>query len=487
MGLTRRDILAGLGAAAATGAAGAEAPLRVPRPPARGTDMSRAAVDAASSLVTRSGLSGQVAYAVADAGTGEILESRNAGLPLPPASTAKVLTTLYGLDKLGPDHRFETRLLATGPVQDGRIMGDLVLAGGGDPVLDTRDLMELAASLKEAGIREVGGQLKVWTGALPGIYEIDGEQPDHVAYNPAVSGLNLNFNRVHFGWSREGSSYQVSMDARAGRYIPGVQMARMEVVDRRGPVYTYEQGEGRDDWTVARGALGQSGARWLPVRHPGLYAGEVFQVLARSQGIMSRGAVGIAGAPEGRELAVRRSAELQPILMGMLEHSTNLTAEATGLGAALSDDPQVATLAASAGRMSEWLAARHGLEATALEDHSGLGDDSRATARDMVRAMLASQEEGRLRPLLKPFRIEDRRFDVAAKTGTLNFVSALTGFVSGPGDRDLAFAILTGDLPRRDALTVAERERPAGGRRWIGASKWLQRALLERWGALYTL
>ncbi len=486
MRLTRRDILAGLGATAAL-PAGAGAPVRTPRPPARGEGVAAQPVDAGGELVARSGLTGAVAYAVADAATGEILEARQPGLALPPASTVKTLTTLYALERLGPAHRFQTRLLAGGPVRNGRIHGDLILAGGGDPVLDTRDLMEMAAALKERGIREVGGKLKVWIGALPRIYEIDGEQPDHVGYNPSICGLNLNFNRVHFGWTRQGSDYRVSMDARSGRYIPGVEVARMRVVDRKGPVYTYEQAENRDDWTVARFALGQEGARWLPVRHPGLYAGEVFQVLARSQGIMSRGAVEIADAAEGEELVSRRSAALEPILEGMLTHSTNLTAEVAGLGAALAEGPPVGTLAASAGRMSDWLAARHGLEATRLEDHSGLGDDSVVTARDMVRAMLASQETGRLRPLLKPFRVEDRRFEVAAKTGTLNFVSALTGFVTGPKDRPLAFAILTGDIPRRDALSVAERERPAGGRRWIGASRWLQRALLERWGALYTV
>ncbi len=484
MGLTRRDILAGLGALAAT-AAGADAPVRVPRPPARGTGAAPASVDAAGSLVSRSGLSGQVGFAVADAATGEILEARNPDLALPPASTAKTLTTLYALDRLGPEHRFTTRLMAGGPVRNGRIEGDLILAGGGDPVLDTRDLMEMVATLKDLGVREVGGRLKVWTGALPNIYEIDGEQPDHVGYNPAICGLNLNFNRVHFGWDRKGSSYQVSMDARAGRYVPGVQVARMQVVDRSGPVYTYEQADRRDDWTVARAALGQSGARWLPVRHPGLYAGEVFQVLAWSQGIMSGGAVEIADSDAGEALVARRSQPLRPILKGMLEHSTNLTAEVSGLGASLSGGGPVGSLAGSAGRMSDWLAATHGLERTRLEDHSGLGDDSRATARDMVRAMLASQDRGELRPLLKPFHVEDRRFDVAAKTGTLNFVSALTGFVSGPSGRPLAFAILTADIPRRDALSVAERERPAGGRRWIGASKWLQRELLERWGTLH--
>ena len=60
----------------------------------------------------------------------------------------------------------------------------------------------------------------------------------------------------------------------------------MQVVDRAGPVYTYRRGDGVDEWTVARGALGNGGARWLPVRRPDLYAAEVFQTLVRSHGIV---------------------------------------------------------------------------------------------------------------------------------------------------------------------------------------------------------
>jgi D-alanyl-D-alanine carboxypeptidase/D-alanyl-D-alanine-endopeptidase (penicillin-binding protein 4) len=57
---------------------------------------------------------GRVGCAVADAATGEMLEVFNALYPLPPASVAKAVTTAYGLDRLGPDYRFRTTLLADG-------------------------------------------------------------------------------------------------------------------------------------------------------------------------------------------------------------------------------------------------------------------------------------------------------------------------------------------------------------------------------------
>ncbi|TDL79886.1 D-alanyl-D-alanine carboxypeptidase/D-alanyl-D-alanine-endopeptidase [Palleronia sediminis] len=486
MRMNRRQLLASLCASAAIGPAFAEAPERSLRPVARGTDLRKMSVRPADELLARASLGGSVGYIVRDAATGEVLEVLNPDMPLPPASTAKALTALYALGRLGPEHRFTTRLVAAGAVTDGTLQGDLVLAGGGDPMLDTDALTAMARELAATGITRVTGGLKVWTGALPLVPEVDREQPDHVGYNPTISGLNLNFNRVHFGWQRQGAGYDVTMDARSGSVTPGVQVARMRVVDRSMPIYTYERGPERDEWTVARAALGNAGARWLPVRFPGLYAGEVFEMLARAEGIAFGAPMGRAETDAGTVLVTHRSDRLEPILEDMLRYSNNMTAETVGLHASGATGNPVTSLAQSAERMNGWLRETYGLEDVALEDHSGLGDDSRVSARALTHAVFASQKEGELRPILKPFDMRDEvEFTVEAKTGTLNFVSALTGFLGGPNGRPLVFTILCANIERRDALSMDERERPEGGRAWNAAAKGLQRGLLKRWGTLY--
>lgn len=58
---------------------------------------------------------------------------------LMPASTMKSVTAAAVLSTLGPDHRFTTSVATTGEVVDGVVKGDLVIRGGGDPVLTTED------------------------------------------------------------------------------------------------------------------------------------------------------------------------------------------------------------------------------------------------------------------------------------------------------------------------------------------------------------
>ncbi|MEM8731749.1 MAG: D-alanyl-D-alanine carboxypeptidase [Pseudomonadota bacterium] len=451
----------------------------------------------ARALIEQSGLSGRVGYAVVDIRDGRILEAYDEVRGLPPASVAKSITALYALDTLGAGYRFDTRLVATGPVEGGVVKGDLILAGGADPVLNTDDLAAMAARLQGAGVNAVEGRVRPWGGALPFVRAIDDRQPEHVGYNPAVSGLNLNFNRVHFGWQRNGSGYALAMDARSGRYRPEVSVARVSLAERRSPVYAYQDGGDHDSWSVARAALGGSGARWLPVRRPEAYAAEVFTKLAASKGVRAAPGGAWQGAPEGRMLVRHQSKDMASILRDMLKYSTNLTAEAVGMAASSARGGRPRSLAASGTEMSRWASQKLGVTDGRLVDHSGLGVASRVSAASMALAMARVHQDnggtGQLQPLLKPFAMRNANggvnanhpVKVQAKTGTLYFVSALSGYATTPSGKDLAFAIFTADESRRQGLNPAGDTRPEGSVTWNRRSKKLQQTLIERWARLY--
>ncbi len=489
LGLTRRTVLQAL-LASAVSPAFATAPAVSLRPP-RGRGP--AVPPGAEALVDKARLEGQVVFAVADAKSGEMLESHNPETGVAPASVTKAITALYALDTLGAQHRFKTEVIATGGIKDGVVQGDLVLVGGCDPTTDTRALADLAAQVKEAGITEVKGAFAVFEGPITSVNSIDPEQPDHVGYSPAVAGIALNFNRVHFEWKRVSGSYAVTMDARAGRYRPDVDIARMTVVQRRAPIYTYEAREGRDEWTVASGALGNGGARWLPVRRPGLYAGEVFATLLRSHGIVVKGSKLRPTSPLGQRLAMIESAPLNDILRAMLKYSNNLIAEMIGLAATYSRRGRVKSLVASAAEMNLWANQRLGMTDPQFADHSGLGSASRVSAGDMVRGLGAIGHAELLRPMLKPVKlldaqgrpINDHPVQADAKTGTLNFVSGLGGYISTPEGRDLVFAVFASDEATRATITRAQRERPPGSRSYATRARRLQRRLIMRWGDIF--
>ena len=487
-------MLQGVIAAALTpGMAGAEALTSSPRPVARPGPK---VVAGPEQLIAAAKLTGVLGYAVIDAATGALLEGMNEGLPLPPASVTKAVTALYALEKLGPGQVFRTRILRRGLVTDGRLDGDLVVMGGSDPTFDTDRLGDLVAALAATGLRAVTGHLLICPGALPARDCIAPDQPVQVGYNPAVSGLMLNYNRVNFLWKPQGSGWDLAMEATGERFLPRVAMADMAVSARGAPLFTYAAGTGADHWTVAAAALGEGGSRWLPVRHPLQYFAEVFATLCAAQGIKLPAPDMVPILPEGLvPLVGDVSKPLEPVLRGMLKYSTNLTAEVVGLTAS-----GAGTHAGSATAMTEWARRRFGI-AGQFGDHSGLGPLTRISAADMARVFSQASHGGvgaaargaLLRPLLKDAGLADaegkERKDhpvrILSKSGTLNFVSGLAGYIQPTTGRDLCFAIFAADMPRRDALPMEDREAPDGGEAWNRRARRLHQQLIRRWVDLY--
>ena len=493
LGFTRRLFLGGVFVGLAASAQ-AKAPAVSLRPQKRPDGFSPEEAPDVAKLIASAKLGGDVTYSVVDVRSGETLESYGGSSALPPASVTKAVTALYALRALGANYRFETRLLAPRGVSNGVVQGDLILAGGGDPTLDTDALAGLASKLKQAGIREVRGRLRVWGGALPFERILDDNQPEHVSYNPAISGLNLNFNRVHFEWKRVGGDYTVAMDARSNKYRPDVRVARISVAPRSAPVYTYTDKGDHDSWTVARDALGNGGARWLPVRKPDAYAAEVFATFARSQGIQVKIGSPLTSVPSGEIVATHSSQALTTILQGMLKFSNNLTAELVGMTATARLQGQPRTLVQSARVMSAWARQDLGMTGAQLVDHSGLNETSRLTAEGMAQALARVHAQGDLKPILKdiPMRNQNGKVNaghpvkVAAKTGTLYFVSSLAGYMSTRRKKDLAFAIFTANSDLRASYDPTSGQRPQGSRGWNRRSKVLQQQLIERWDRYFS-
>ena len=470
------------------------APVQSPSPLLR---PSKAPLDGPT-LVARAALSGQTAFILTDLATGEVVEAHFPDLALPPASVAKAPTAFYALDRLGPDHVFETRLLADGPYKAGRIEGDLYLVGGADPELDTVGLDRIAEAAAKAGLRGAAG-FRVDESYLPSFEAIEPTQPNQANYNPAISALNLNFNRAHVTWNRVGANYRIAVEARAEGLSPPSEALKIRPVARTqsGGDFDYAVGDDVEIWSIRRGALGRKGMRWLPVRRVADYAGDVFRDLSLDHGLkLPKPKAG--AAPKDAQVLVRlQSRPLASILRDMLDFSTNLTAEVVGLAATRAGGSAPATLAASAASMNAWAAAMAGPNAPQMRllNHSGLSGASRVSPRGLT-ALFAAADK-RAFPLaaggsLQLFDIlEERDLSVKgepplpadalvrAKTGTLTFTSALGGYVDA-GARRFAFAIISADLARRGGAPPQSR-RARGPGAWAKRARFLQVELLRSW------
>jgi len=491
----RRAITTGLAAAfaallntAVPAASPADGPVPLPRPdrgPKPGVELKQA--------FRQSGPSG---WMLLDLDSGAVIDAHEADTAFAPASVAKLPTALYALDRLGPEHRFETKVAIAGKVKGETLEGDVILIGGGDPELDTDELLPLVTQLRERGFRNIAGHFLVDGSAAPQLPEIEAGHPVDAAYDTALSGLNLNFNRVRLKWDARGDAHSLRVSAKANRLDPEVAGVRVTLASYPGaPVFSHSL-EGRAEiWRMNQQSFRGEGARWLPVRQPELYAGEVFQGLAQTYGILLDPAhPGVA--PPGAEVVARhQSRELRVMLKYMLRYSTNLTAELVGLAASRAGGAAPASLAESAAALNAWAAAAAGFPpgdpGFRMANHSGLSDASRVSPRRLVELLAAAarrqpgaggREPAAIAALLKDYHVETddlglnaRGLEIAAKTGTMDYVRGLAGYITTPSGRRLAFAIFSNDLDRREPDTRQI------DRHWMNRAQGFERALIRNW------
>jgi len=133
---------------------------------------------------------------------GKVLNDKSGETPINPASVVKVATSLWALERLGPDYRFDTYVLSRGQIQPGGVLdGDLLVRGAGDLNFQIENAMLVASALNRVGIRRVTGRLVVdpffwmgWEGGSSGTQK-DPVQRGLVMAGRLRSGLDPRFWR----------------------------------------------------------------------------------------------------------------------------------------------------------------------------------------------------------------------------------------------------------------------------------------------------
>ena len=343
------------------------------------------------------------------------------------------------------------------------------------------------------GIRRVSGRFLLAGIDGPETSVLNAFQPLQANYNPAVGSFCLNFNRVLLKWRITAGKRSLAAIAHSdGRAVPATSIGV-----RAGATFDHRiDAQGREVWTLPASALRRSGERWMPVRDPAAYTGAVFRTLCRAEGIILPQPQRTAAVPTDAPMAVHRSDVLFALLKKMMRYSTNLTAEALGIAAAKRIAAQSGTaprtVAEAAEINADWLAREAGVGgAMQIDNHSGLSTQTRMTPRQMATvlqegyrrfggAFAALHTEGKGRG--DTGALPD--YDFRAKTGTMNFVRGLAGFLE-TAERKTIFVIFNMEPERRAMLDAAytpwDERRPPGSGIWLRAVLDHENALLRDW------
>ena len=94
-----------------------------------------------------------------EVGSDRTLAALNEETPYMMASTTKVVTSLAALDLLGPYYRWRTSAFALGPIVRGKLLGDLLIVGGGNAQLTSAELQAWFSRMHAQGLEEIQGDI----------------------------------------------------------------------------------------------------------------------------------------------------------------------------------------------------------------------------------------------------------------------------------------------------------------------------------------
>jgi len=383
----------------------------------------------------------------------------DADQPRNPASVIKVLTSFAALELLGPAYTWRTNAYADGPLREGRLAGDLVVEGRGDPFLVTERLWKLLFGLRLLGLREIGGDLVIDRSyfSLPPEDPGDFDGRPYRAYNVIPDALLVNFGAMDFWFlpdaeagrvlvASDPPSARLRIDNRIaltpGNCASGLRELRMEVLEREAGGLVRFSGPypgGCGPYVLTRA-----------VSSPLALAGGVFEALWSGLGGSLAGTVRDGRKPAGaKPLHSLESPPLVDLIRATNKWSNNVMSRQLllTLGAERYGPP--GTLEKGRRAVDEWLAGR-GLEmpGLVLDNGSGLSRDARASARSLGRLLLAAYRSPYMPELVsslplsgidgtlrRRFRDEPLAGRAHIKTGTLDDVRAMGGYLQARSGR----------------------------------------------------
>src|SRR5436309_8954101 len=241
---------------------------------------------------------------------GKVLYQHNADKLMQPASNTKLFATAAALGLIGPDYKFQTTVeAAAAPDSKGRVAGDMILVGRGDPNLSarvlpfkektelqgstTQALEDMADQVAKAGVKQVDGDVigddtyYIWE--FPDGWTRDDLQWD---YGAPVSALTVNDNSVFLDIApgdKVGDKAAIKLDPASdyfqinNRILTGAPGSKMEVGIHRDP------GSKRIELWGSIPIDSRTEGEQIAVEDPAEFAAQIFRTLLIKRGIVVLG------------------------------------------------------------------------------------------------------------------------------------------------------------------------------------------------------
>jgi len=412
------------------------------------------------------------AFVVAPLDGGAIELAVNESVPMNPASTMKLLTTYAALQILGPAYQWHTDVYASSHPRSGRLDGDLILRGSGDPSLVIERFWMLVHRLRGLGLRQLHGDLVLDKSAFEPNVEaaspIDGNglRP----YNVSPDALLVNFKTLTLDFVPDPAAHVariVSIPTLAGVRLPA------SVPLAGGPCGDWHErlkADFADPWApkfAGRYPLECAEQNWhLSLLDHTQYVGAAFRALWEASGGAWSGHVREGRTPPGAvELLQQQSPPLSEIVREINKFSNNVMARQVFLTLGEPEEQQPASPQHSVQAVHAWLA-RVGLAMPelVLENGCGLSRRERISAGSLARLLRHAYDGARMPEFVASLPIAGmdgtmKSRTAAAgsayvKTGLLEGVRAVAGYVLAASGHHYAVVAII-NHPNADAATEA--------------------------------
>ncbi len=418
---------------------------------------------------------------IAPVDTGQPIVNWQSHILRTPASVTKMLTTGVGLLTLGENYRWRTEFFTDGQLHNGVLKGDLLIKGHGNPYLVEEDMQSMVQALRARGMSDLQGNVIlddsyfVQSVENPDAFDGHGMEP----YNALPNALNINFRTLKAIIEPAAKGVSVSLDPKLTdlRVENHMRLSKSKRCKGKGfaPKFTLDRA---NNVLTVSGHISRACGRQALTRVVG-DAGDLFYAHFKRAWIQSGGTISgnwhYGRAPKGATtVLIAQSQPLFEQIAAMNKFSNNLMARQLFLTIGAEQTQPPATLEKSRQIMMSTLRAL-GIDTQGLyvENGAGLSRQTRLSAAQLGEFLLAMQStpqapyfeqslsvagvDGTLKRRLRNTPLAG---NAVGKTGTLNRVKSIAGYLTAASGQKFAYVVLIEDRkaksgrPLMDALML---------------------------------